>query len=65
MSLPLRRIVPGKAVSVSMNVSSYRGEQGFAGSIAGRVTDSLYVTAGVAGATRGTATGRVGMMFGF
>ena len=58
-------IVPGKAVSVSMNVSTYRGEQGFAGSIAGRVTDSVYVTAGVAGATNGAATGRVGMMFGF
>ena len=58
-------IVPGKALSVSMNVSSYRGEQGFAGSVAGRVTDSVYVTAGVAGATKGAATGRVGVMFGF
>ncbi|MDG2004356.1 MAG: YadA-like family protein, partial [Novosphingobium sp.] len=58
-------IVPGKAISISMNASTYRGEQGFAGSIAGRVTDSLYVTAGVAGATRGSTTGRVGMMFGF
>jgi len=42
------------------------GERGFAGSIAGRLSDSVYVTGGIAGSTvRNSATGRVGMMFGF
>ncbi|MCB2079536.1 MAG: YadA C-terminal domain-containing protein, partial [Novosphingobium sp.] len=59
-------IIPDKPLTVSMNVSTYRGEQGFAGSIAGRVSDSVYVTGGIAGSTvGGSTTGRVGMMVGF
>jgi trimeric autotransporter adhesin len=59
-------IVPGKAISVSGNVSTYRGEQGFAASLAARVSDSFYLTGGVAASTeKGSATGRVGFMAGF
>ncbi|MBD59227.1 MAG: hypothetical protein CL808_03785 [Citromicrobium sp.] len=59
-------IIPGKSVSVWVNAATYNGEQGFAGSFAGRVSESVYLSAGF-----GTNTGddewggRVGIGFGF
>ena len=59
-------IVPDSNVSLNFNLSTYRGQQGFAGSIAGRVAPKIYITAGVAGSTRkGSTGGRVGMAIGF
>lgn len=59
-------IVPGSNVSMNLNLSTYRGEQGFAFSIAGRVSDKVYLTAGVGGSTvSGSTGGRVGMAIDF
>jgi hypothetical protein len=58
-------IVPDSAVSMSFNLATYRGEQGFSGSLVGRVSPRIYVNAGVAASTvRGSTTGRVGVSFG-
>ncbi|WP_066806288.1 YadA C-terminal domain-containing protein [Sphingomonas asaccharolytica] len=58
-------IVPDSAVSVSFNLATYRGQQGFSGSLVGRVNPRIYVNAGVAASTvRGSTTGRVGISFG-
>lgn len=58
-------IVPDSAVSMSFNLATYRGQQGFAGSVVGRLSQRIYVNAGVAGSTmRGSTTGRVGISFG-
>ena len=59
-------IVPDSTFSVSANVSTYQGEQGFSGSIAARVRERVYITASVAGSTAEKSTGgRVGVAFGF
>lgn len=59
-------IVPNSNLSVSANVSTYQGEQGFSGSIAARVTERVYISASVAGSTAEQSTGgRVGVAFGF
>jgi len=58
-------IVPDSAVSVSFNLATYRGQQGFSGSLVGRLNQRIYVNAGVAASTmRGSTTGRVGISFG-
>ena len=58
-------IVPDSAVSMSFNLATYRGQQGFSGSLVGRVSPRIYVNAGVAASTvRGSTTGRVGISFG-
>jgi hypothetical protein len=59
-------IVPDSNVSINFNLATYRGQQGFSASVAGRINDRLYITAGVAGSTvKGSTGGRVGMAFGF
>ena len=58
-------IVPDSNVSVSFNLSTYQGEQGFSGALTGRVAEKVYVSGGVASSTaKGTTTGRVGVHFG-
>lgn len=58
-------IVPDSTVSMSFNLATYRGQQGFSGSLVGRVSPRIYVNAGVAASTvRGSTTGRVGISFG-
>ena len=59
-------IVPDSNVSVNFNLSTYRGQQGFSASFAGRVAPKTYITAGVAGSTvKGSTGARVGVAFGF
>lgn len=59
-------IIPDKSVTINFNLATYRGQQGFSGSIAGRVSPNVYVTAGVAGSTvKGSTGGRVGVAVGF
>ncbi|MEP3050474.1 MAG: YadA-like family protein, partial [Erythrobacter sp.] len=59
-------IVPDSNVSVSLNASTFQGEQGFAGTITARVSERIYVSGGVAGSTAANTTGgRVGIAFGF
>jgi trimeric autotransporter adhesin len=59
-------VVPDSNVSVNLNLSTYRGQQGFAGGVVARVGRRTYVNAGVAGSTvRGSTGGRVGIAFGF
>ncbi len=66
MALGGQMIVPDSTISVSGNVSTYRGEQGFAGSVAARVAPRIYVSGGIAGSTAKNSTGgRVGVALGF
>ncbi len=59
-------IAPGKAISLSMSVANYRGEQALAGSLTGQIADDVYLSAGVSG---NTADGDIGtratVLFGF
>ena len=58
-------VVPDSNVSINFNLATYRGEQGFAGGIIGRIAPKIYINAGVAGSTqRGSTGGRVGIAFG-
>lgn len=58
-------VVPDSDVSMSFNLATYRGQQGFSGAIVGRVAPKVYINAGVGGSTvRGSAAGRVGISFG-
>ncbi|WP_157219829.1 hypothetical protein [Flavisphingomonas formosensis] len=58
-------VVPDSVVSISFNLATFRGEQGFSGSIVGQIAPKVYVQAGIGGSTvRGTTTGRVGITFG-
>ncbi|MDF0490311.1 hypothetical protein PX554_19475 [Sphingomonas sp. H39-1-10] len=48
-----------------LNLATYRGEQGFSGSLVGRVSPKVYINAGVGGSmVRGSTAGRVGISFG-
>ncbi|MEW4449857.1 YadA-like family protein, partial [Qipengyuania sp. JC766] len=59
-------IVPDSNVSVSLNASTFGGEQGFSGAVSARISPRIYVSAGVAGSTADDTTGgRVGVAFGF
>ncbi|MGL5837462.1 MAG: hypothetical protein ACRCY3_03070 [Sphingorhabdus sp.] len=59
-------IVPDSRLSVNFNLATYRGEQGFSGTVAFQVTPKVYVTGGIAGSTvKGSTTGRVGVAIGF
>ena len=59
-------IVPDSNVSVSFNLATYQGEQGFSGAAVVRLTPRVYVSGGFAGSTvKGTTGGRVGVAFGF
>lgn len=58
-------LVPDSPLSVSFNLSTYRGEQGFSGALVGRVAKRVYVNGGIAGSTvKGSTGGRVGIAFG-
>ena len=58
-------VVPDSDVSVSLNASTYRGEQGFAGGITARIAPRIYVAGAVTGSTtRNSTGGRVGVSFG-
>jgi hypothetical protein len=66
MALGNAPIIPGKDISVWVNGATYGGQQGFAGSVSGRVTDDVYISAGVSGNTGDNQWGaRVGLGFGF
>lgn len=66
MALGGTMIVPDSDVSMSFNLATYRGEQGFAGSVVVRAAPRVYVSGGFAGSTvRGSTGGRVGVAFGF
>jgi hypothetical protein len=59
-------IVPDSTVSVSFNLATYRGQQGYAGMIAVRAAPKVYISGGITGSTvSGSAGGRVGVAFGF
>jgi hypothetical protein len=59
-------VVPDATVSMSFNIATYRGQQGFSGAIVGRVAPKVYINAGVAGSTIKKSTGgRVGVTFGW
>jgi trimeric autotransporter adhesin len=58
-------IVPDSNVSINFNLATYRGQQGFSAAIAGRVSEKVYITGGVAGSTvKGSTGGRIGIAFG-
>jgi autotransporter adhesin len=66
MALGGQMVVPDSDLSVSLNASTFRGEQGFAGSIAARLGERLYLSAGIAGSSAPESTGgRVGLAVGF
>jgi autotransporter adhesin len=66
MALGETMIVPGKNVSLNFNLATYRGEQGFAGTIAARVAPKVYVSGGSAGSSvKGSSGRRVGLAIGF
>lgn len=57
---------PDNNVAVSFNLATYRGEQGFSGSVVARVTDHVWVSGGFAESTvRGSTGGRAGVTFGW
>ena len=66
MALGGTMIVPDSTVSVSFNLATYRGEQGFSGTVAVRAAPRVYISGGFAGSTvKGSTGGRVGVAFGF
>lgn len=66
MALGGTMIVPDSNVSVNFNLATYRGEQGFAGTVAARVAPRIYVSGGFVGSTaKGSNGGRVGVAIGF
>src|SRR3546814_12899704 len=66
MAMDGTMIVPDSTVSVSFNLATYRGEQGFSGAAVLRLTPRVYVSGGIAGSTvKGSTGGRVGVAFGF
>lgn len=58
-------IVPDSTVSVSFNLATYRGEQGFSGALVVQAAPKVYISGGFAGSTvKGSTGGRVGVAFG-
>jgi hypothetical protein len=65
MALGGTMVVPDSRVSLSFNAATYRGEEGFSGSIVARVAPKIYLSGGVAGSSaKGSTGGRVGVAFG-
>lgn len=57
---------PNMRVAFTFNLATYRGQQGFSGSVVARVTDHVWVSGGFAGSTvRGSTGGRAGVTFGW
>ena len=66
MALGGTMIVPDSSVSLSFNLATYRGEQGFSGAVAVRAAPRVYVSGGVVGSTvKGSTGGRIGVAIGF
>lgn len=66
MALGGTLLIPDKAVSVTFNLATYRGEQGFSGALVAQVKENIWITGGVAGSTVKRSTGgRVGISFGW
>ena len=66
MALGSAMVVPDSNISVSLNAATYGGEQGFAGTLIGRLGERVYLSAGVAGNTGDDRVGaQVGVAFGF
>ncbi|MFC4294006.1 hypothetical protein ACFO0A_02910 [Novosphingobium tardum] len=66
MALGGTMVVPDSSVSLSFNVATYRGQQGFSGALVARVSRKVYVSSGFAGSTAERSTGgRVGLAIGF
>jgi trimeric autotransporter adhesin len=56
----------GKNIAMSFNLATYRGEQGFSGSIVARVNNNVYFSGGFAGSSvKGSTGGRAGVTFGW
>ncbi len=51
MALGQGKIVPEAGISMTVAAATYGGQQGFGGSLTGRVADKVYVSAGVSGNT--------------
>jgi hypothetical protein len=65
MALGGTMVVPDSNVSINFNAATYRGEQGFSGSVVARVAPKIYVSGGIAASTaKGSTGGRVGVAFG-
>lgn len=59
-------VVPDSTVSLSVNASTYRGEQGYSGSVVAKVGEKLYVSGAIGGSSVAKSRGgRVGMAVGF
>lgn len=66
MALGGTMVVPDSNVSINFNIATYRGEQGYSGSLVAKVTPKIYVSGGFAGSTaKGSTGGRAGVAFGF
>jgi hypothetical protein len=65
MALGGTMVVPDSTVSLSFNAATYRGEEGFSGSVVARVAPRIYLSGGIAGSSaKGSTGGRVGVAFG-
>jgi trimeric autotransporter adhesin len=65
MALGGMMVVPDSNVSINFNLSTYRGQQGFAGGIVARVAPKVYISGGIAGSSvQGSTGGRIGIAFG-
>jgi trimeric autotransporter adhesin len=66
MALGGTMLLPDTSVSVSFNLATYRGEQGFSGSVVARVRENVWISGGIGGSTVKRSTGgRVGVSFGW
>jgi len=66
MALGGTAIAPGKSISMSVAAATYGGQQAFAGSVTGRMSESFYLSAGVTANTGDNRVGgRVAATFGF
>ncbi|WP_373476757.1 YadA-like family protein [Sphingorhabdus sp.] len=66
MALGGTLLIPDKALSVTFNLATYRGEQGFSGALVAQVKENIWISGGVAGSTVKRSTGgRVGISFGW
>lgn len=59
-------IPPDASFSLSVNLATYRGEQGFSAAAVARLDDRVWLSGGIAGSTvKGSTGGRVGVTFGW
>jgi autotransporter adhesin len=66
MALGGTMLLPDTSVSVSFNLATYRGEQGFSGAVVAKVRENVWVSGGIGGSTVKRSTGgRVGISFGW